>query len=71
MANSSTATMRIIGIALMVIGLGLAFWGYRLSDTFGSRITHAFTGSYTDEVMAFYLSGVASFVAGMFLSLKK
>lgn len=71
MANSSTATMKIIGIALVVIGVGLAFWGYRLSDNVGSRITHAFTGSYSDKVMTLYIGGAASFVVGIFLSLKK
>lgn len=71
MANGSTATMRIIGIALAVIGLGLAFWAYRISDTFGSRITHAIMGSYSDREMAFYISGAACFIAGIFLLLKK
>jgi hypothetical protein len=71
MANGSAAATKIIGIALVVIGIGLAFWGYRLSDDVGSRITHAFTGSYSDKVMTFYISGAACFVAGIFLAMKK
>jgi hypothetical protein len=71
MANSSAATTKILGIALVVIGIGLAFWGYRLSDAVGSRITHAFTGSYTDKVMTLYISGAACFVVGIFLAMKK
>jgi hypothetical protein len=71
MANSSAATMKIIGIALVVIGLGLAFWGYRLSGSVSSQITHAFTGSDTDKVMTFYISGAVCFVVGIFLSIKK
>jgi len=71
MANSSIATTKIIGIALVVIGLGLAFWGYRLSGSVGSQLTQAFTGSDTDKVMTFYISGAACFVVGIFLSMKK
>jgi len=71
MANNSAATAKILGIALVVIGIGLAFWGYRLSDAVGSRITHALTGSYTDRVMTFYISGAVCFVVGIFLSMKK
>lgn len=70
MANSSTSTTKILGIALVVIGLGLAFWGYRLSGSVGSQITQAVTGSDTDKVMTFYIAGAASFVVGLFLSLK-
>jgi phosphate/sulfate permease len=63
--------MKIIGIALVVIGLGLAFWGYRLSASVGSQITQAFTGSDTDKVMTFYISGAVSFVVGMYLFIKR
>lgn len=70
MANSSTATTKIIGIVLVVIGLGLVIWGYQLSGSVGSRITQAVTGSDTDKVMAFYIAGAACFVVGIFLSRK-
>jgi phosphate/sulfate permease len=71
MADSSTSTTKILGIALVVIGLGLAFWGYRLSGSVGSQITQAVTGSDTDKVMTFYISGAVCFVVGIFLSMKK
>ena len=71
MADSSTTTTKILGIALVVIGLGLAFWGYRLSGSVGSQITQAVTGSDTDKVMTFYISGAVCFVVGIFLSMKK
>jgi hypothetical protein len=70
MANSSTSAMKFLGIALVVIGLGLAFWGYQLSGSVGSQITQAVTGSDTDKVMTFYISGAACFVVGLFLTLK-
>ena len=63
--------MKIIGIALVVLGLGLAIWAYQLSGSVGSQITQAFTGSNTDRVMTFYIAGAVSFVVGIYRSLKK
>jgi phosphate/sulfate permease len=70
MANSSTGSMKILGIIVVVIGLGLAFWGYRLSGSVGSQITQVVTGSDTDKVMTFYISGAACFVVGLYLAMK-
>ena len=70
MAKSAITSSKIIGIALVVIGLGLAFWGYRLSGSITSQITQAVTGSDTDKVMMFYISGAVCFVVGIFLSVK-
>jgi len=67
MAMGSVSTMKIIGIALVVIGLGLGLWGYQLSGSVGSQITQAVTGSDTDKVMTFYITGAVSFVVGIFL----
>jgi len=70
MAKVSVTTTKIIGIALVVIGIGLAYWGYQLSDSVGSQITQAVTGSDTDKVMTFYISAAVSFVIGIYLSTK-
>ncbi|MBN1113633.1 MAG: DUF3185 family protein, partial [Bacteroidales bacterium] len=59
-----------IGIALVVLGIGLAIWGYRLSGSVGSQITQAVTGSNTDKVMIFYIAGAVSFVVGIYLFIK-
>lgn len=71
MAMNSISTMKIVGIVLVVVGLGLAFWGYRLSGSVGSQVTQTLTGSATDKVMTFYISGAASLVVGLYLFLKK
>ena len=65
------ATNKIIGIILAVLGIGLAYWGYRMSGSFGSQLNQAFSGSPSDKVMAFYIGGAASFAVGLFLLLKK
>jgi len=71
MASSSNPSMKIIGIVLVVIGLGLAFWAYQMSGSVGSQVTEAFTGSPTDRVMTFYIGGAVSLVVGLFLVFKK
>lgn len=62
---------KITGVALIALGVGLAFWGYDLSGGLGSKVTQALTGSPTDKVMMFYIGGAASFAVGLFLFIKK
>lgn len=71
MAKSSGSTMKIVGLVLVVLGIGLAVWGYQLSGSVGSQITQAVTGSYTNRVMTFYIGGAASFVVGLYLFITK
>ena len=65
------AQKKIVGIVLAVLGVGLAVWGYRLGGGFGSRVTQAFTGSPTDQVMMFYIGGAVCLAVGVFLLIKK
>jgi len=51
MAMDSGNTMRIIGIVLVVLGMGLVIWGYQLSGSVGSQMAQAVTGADTDKVM--------------------
>ena len=71
MAKRSKSTMKSIGIALMVIGIGLAFWGYQMSGSIGSKITQTITGSHADKVMILYIGGAVSFIIGLYLNIKK
>jgi len=64
-------TTKVIGIALVVVGLGLGFWGYRMSGSVGSQVSQAFTGSASDKVMTFYIGGAVSLVVGLYLLMKK
>lgn len=70
MAMGSRSTMKITGIILIVIGAGLALWGYQLSGSVGSQLTQVVTGSDTDRVMIYYITGAASFVVGIYLFAK-
>ncbi|MCP4045695.1 MAG: DUF3185 family protein [Gammaproteobacteria bacterium] len=63
--------MKIIGIALLVIGLGLGYWGYEVSGSLGSQLNETVMGSPTDKVMWLYIGGATSFVVGLLLFFKK
>lgn len=65
------SSTKIVGIALVVLGLGLAFWGFQSSGSFGSQVSRAVTGSATDKVMTLYISGAVSLVVGLYLLMKK
>ena len=71
MAKQSLSIIKIIAIVLMVTGIGLVIWGYQTSDTVGSQITRAFSGSDSDKVMTLYISAAVSFVVGLYLFIKK
>jgi hypothetical protein len=71
MAKRTKSKMKLISIALMVIGIGLAFWGYQISGSMGSKITQTITGSLTDKEMILYIGGAASFIIGLYLNIRK
>ena len=71
MAKKVQAVIRVAGVILVIAGAGLAYWGYQISGAVGSQLRHAFSGSYSNEVMIRYIAGAASFAAGLFLVIKK
>jgi hypothetical protein len=63
--------IKILGIILIIVGIGLAFWGYQMSGSFSSQLNQAINGAYTDKVMILYITGAASSIVGLFLFIKK
>ena len=63
--------MRYIGVVLLVVGMGLGYWGYDLSGSLSSQLNEAFNGSPTDKVMWLYIGGAASFVLGLLFVFRK
>ena len=61
---------RLIGVALIIAGIGLAFWGHQISETLTVQLTFKVTGSLPDEVMYRYIAGAASGIVGLLLILK-
>lgn len=62
---------KLIAIVLLVVGIGLLIWGYRLSGSVGSQLSEAFSGSPTDKVMMMYIGGAAALVVGLVMLVKK
>ena len=71
MATNTQTTTKVVGVILVIAGIGLAYWGYQISGSFGSQLRHAFSGSHSDEVMIRYIAGAASSAAGLFLLFRK
>ncbi|MCH9694766.1 MAG: DUF3185 family protein [Gammaproteobacteria bacterium] len=62
---------KILSIVLVVLGLGLIFWGYQLSGSAANEVVKAVQGSSSDAVMYRYIGGAISLAAGAFMFLKK
>ena len=71
MAKGSNPLTKIIGLALLVIGVGLAIWAYQMSGSIGSQLKEAISGTPTDKVMVMYIGSAVSGVIGLFLLIKK
>jgi len=71
MAKKKKSNMKVISIALMVVGIGLVIWGYQMSGSIGSQISQTFTGSSPDKVILLFIGGAASLVVGLYLYMKK
>jgi hypothetical protein len=67
MAQSNASTMKIAGIVLTIVGIGLLIWGFQMSDSIGSEITEGLTGAMPEGVMTRYIAGAASLAVGLFL----
>jgi len=58
---------KLVSIALMVLGLGIAIWAYQMSGSLGSQLSKTLTGSFTDKVMLTYIGAAISFIIGLYL----
>jgi len=65
------ATIKLTSLVLIVVGAGLAIWGYQKSGGFNSQLSNALTGSHSDNVMMLYIGGAACIIAGLFLFFRK
>lgn len=62
-------TTRIIGIALLIIGVILLYFGFQSSQGLDDQISEAITGEYTDNTMMYWIASVIFLVLGAALSL--
>lgn len=53
-----------IGLALLAVGIALIIYGIDASNSAGSSISRAFTGSPTNKTLWLLLGGIASTICG-------
>jgi len=63
-------TNKTIGVALLVVGVILAFYGISASESFASEVNEAVTGTPTDRAVWFLVGGAALGVVGLVLLLR-
>ncbi|WP_417597509.1 DUF3185 family protein [Oceanospirillum sp.] len=56
---------KIIGIALIIIGVALAFWGYDVYDSASSQLTRAVSGDTPVEAYAGMAGGLLCVLIGI------
>jgi hypothetical protein len=65
---SNSAAIRLaIGLALLVMGGLLVWWGYSESQAVVNRFARAVSGAHSDRVMWKYIGGAVCAVAGLVL----
>lgn len=65
-------SQQIAGIALLVAGILLLFFGWQSSQSVGEQLVETVTGRFTDNTMWYFIAGaVASVVGACLLAFRK
>lgn len=62
---------KMISLALLVVGLGLLFWGYQDSQALGNKFSRSLTNNWDTETMLLLIGGAACAAVGAFGLFKK
>ena len=62
------AAKRIGGIVLVIVGIGLAWTGYEMSESLSNQVGKAISGSTGDGVVFRYVAGAICVVVGAVLA---
>lgn len=65
------ASSKLLGVVLLVVGLGLLYFGYQSTQSLGNQLTETVTGRFTDQTMWYLIGGAAATAAGIFLTFFK
>jgi hypothetical protein len=71
MSAQTQTVLKAVGLVLLVVGVGLVFWGYQMSGAVTAQLSRAITGAAPDGVMYRYIGGAAGIVTGVFLLFKR
>ena len=58
---------QILGLALLVGGIVLLYFGYQASQSMGEQMVESFTGRFTDSTTWYFVLGATGAVAGKYL----
>ena len=61
----------LLGIALLVGGLILLYFGYNASESITEGVTEAVTGRYSDETMYYLIGGAVASIVGLVMLVRK
>ena len=61
---------KILGLALLIVGVLLIFWGVNEADSLGSEISEFFGGSPSNKAIWLIALGVVSSIIVLFLTLR-
>ncbi len=61
---------KLIGIALLVVGALLLYWGYQTHESVGSQVTELVTGSPSDRSMWLLLGGAGCVIVGLYAMMR-
>ena len=59
---------RLLGVALLAIGVILAIIGLQATDSLGERLSNTFTGHWTDKTNFYIVGGIAAAIVGGLLA---
>jgi drug/metabolite transporter (DMT)-like permease len=60
---------RIVGIALVVVGAILLYFGYEASQSIAEDVRRELTGTFSDETTRYFVGGGAAIVLGLLLGI--
>lgn len=61
---------KLLGIVLLIVGVGLAWWGYDMSQSVGNQLSETFANSTKKEVVFAYIGAAVCIGAGLFLTIR-
>ncbi|MDZ7768748.1 MAG: DUF3185 family protein [Woeseiaceae bacterium] len=62
---------QIVGLALLVVGVILLYFGYQASQSMGEQVVESFTGRFTDSTTWYFVLGAVAIVVGLGLTVFK
>ncbi len=60
---------RVIGLALLAVGVALLVFGYNASHSVGEQVIEGITGHFTNRTMWYLIGGIAATVSGIALAI--